>query len=38
MQENPELREGANVVRGSVAFTGVASAFGLRFTLIDTFF
>jgi alanine dehydrogenase len=36
MRENPEIREGANVVRGSVTFKGVADAFGLKFTPIDT--
>ena len=36
MQENPEIREGANVIRGSVTFKGVADAFGLKFTPIDT--
>jgi alanine dehydrogenase len=29
MQENPEIRSGANVVRGKVTFRGVAEAFGL---------
>ena len=36
LQENPEIREGANVVRGKVTFKGVADAFGLKFTPIDT--
>jgi alanine dehydrogenase len=36
MQENPEIREGANVVRGSVTYRGVADAFGLRYTPVDT--
>ncbi len=36
MRENHEIREGANVVRGSVTFKKVADAFGLSFTPIDT--
>ncbi len=36
LRENPEIREGANVVRGKVTFKGVADAFGLKFTPIDT--
>ena len=36
MQENPEIRKGANVIRGKVTFKGVADAFGLKFTPIDT--
>jgi alanine dehydrogenase len=36
MQENSEIREGANVVRGSVTFKGVADAFGLKYAPIDT--
>ena len=36
LRENPEIREGANVVRGKVTFKGVAGAFGLKFTPIDT--
>lgn len=35
MQENPEIRLGANVVKGKVTYQGVAEAFGLRFTPID---
>ena len=36
MRENLEIREGANVIRGKVTFQGVADAFGLKFTPIDT--
>jgi alanine dehydrogenase len=36
MRESLEIREGANVVRGKVTFRGVADAFGLKFTPIDT--
>jgi alanine dehydrogenase len=36
MRENLEIREGANVVRGKVTFRGVADAFGLKFTPVDT--
>ncbi len=35
MHENPEIRLGANVVKGKVTYQGVAEAFGLRFTPID---
>lgn len=35
MQENPEIRFGANVVKGKVTYQGVAEAFGLKFTPID---
>jgi alanine dehydrogenase len=36
MRENPSIREGANIVRGKVTFKGVADAFGLKLTPIDT--
>ena len=36
MQENPEIRCGANVVQGKVTYKGVAEAFGLKLTPIDT--
>ena len=36
MQENPEIRYGANVVKGKVTYEGVAEAFGLKYTSIDT--
>ena len=35
MQENPEIKPGANVVQGKVTYQGVAEAFGLEFTSID---
>ena len=35
MQENPEIRFGANVVKGKVTYQGVAEAFGLEFTPIE---
>jgi alanine dehydrogenase len=36
MQENPEIRCGANVVQGKVTYKGVAEAFGLKHTPIDS--
>jgi alanine dehydrogenase len=35
MQENTEIRLGANVVRGQVTYQGVADAFGLAYTPVD---
>jgi alanine dehydrogenase len=35
MQENSEIRLGANVVRGQVTYKGVADAFGLAYTSVD---
>jgi len=35
MKENPEIRLGANVVRGKITCKGVAEAFGLEFTPIE---
>ncbi len=35
MQENLEIKYGANVVKGKVTYEGVAEAFGLEFTPID---
>jgi alanine dehydrogenase len=35
MQENPEIKRGANVVQGKVTYKGVAEAFGLSLTPID---
>ena len=35
MQENPEIKRGANVVEGKVTYKGVADAFGLKYTPID---
>ena len=36
MQQNPEIKYGANVVKGKVTYAGVAEAFGLEFTPIDS--
>ena len=36
MQENDEIRGGANVVKGKVTYRGVAEAFDLVYTPIDT--
>jgi len=36
MQENPEIRCGANVVQGKITYKGVAEAFGLKYTPIDS--
>ncbi len=35
MRGNPEIRAGANVVKGKVTFRGVADAWGIPYTLID---
>jgi alanine dehydrogenase len=35
MKQNPEIKWGANVVKGKVTYQGVAEAFGLKFTSID---
>jgi alanine dehydrogenase len=35
MNENPEIRAGANVVEGKVTYNGVAEAFGLKYESID---
>ena len=35
MQENPEIKYGANVVKGKVTYQGVAEAFGLDYAPID---
>ena len=35
MKENPEIKKGANVIKGHVTFQGVADAFGLRWTDIE---
>jgi alanine dehydrogenase len=37
MRQNSEIRLGANVVMGEVTFKGVADAFGLPYTPIETF-
>jgi alanine dehydrogenase len=36
MQENLELKRGANVVNGKVTYKGLSEAFGLEFTDIET--
>ena len=36
MKENPEIRCGANVVKGKITYKGVAEAFGLKLTSIDS--
>ncbi len=35
MKENPEVKRGANVVKGKVTYKGVADAFDLEYTAID---
>ncbi|MGB5985572.1 MAG: alanine dehydrogenase [Desulfobacterales bacterium] len=35
MQENPEIKLGANVIRGEITYKGVAEAFDLPYTPID---
>ena len=35
MQENIEIRKGANVIQGKVTFKGVADAFGLKYAPVD---
>jgi alanine dehydrogenase len=35
MQENPEIKRGANVVNGRVTYRGVAEAFGLAYTPVE---
>jgi alanine dehydrogenase len=35
MQENPEIKPGANVIKGKVTYDGVAEAFGLKYTPVD---
>jgi alanine dehydrogenase len=36
MKENPEIKLGANVIRGKVTYKGVADAFDLEYVPIDT--
>lgn len=38
MKENPEIRLGANIVKGKITCKGVADAFGLECTPIEAFF
>jgi len=35
MKENPEIKLGANVIKGKVTYQGVADAFGLEYTPIE---
>ena len=35
MQENPEVKCGANVVKGKVTYEAVVEAFGLEYVAID---
>jgi alanine dehydrogenase len=35
MKENPEIKAGANVVKGKVTYKAVADAFGLAYVPID---
>ncbi len=35
MKENPEIKLGANVVKGKITYQAVADAFGLEYTPID---
>ncbi|MBU4372269.1 MAG: alanine dehydrogenase [Proteobacteria bacterium] len=37
MKENPEIKKGANVIKGQVTFKGVADAFGLKLADIEKF-
>jgi alanine dehydrogenase len=36
MKENPEIKNGANVIKGKVTFKGVSDAFGLEYVPIDS--
>ena len=36
MKENPEIKLGANVIKGKVTYKGVADAFGLEYVSIDS--
>jgi alanine dehydrogenase len=35
MKQNPEIKLGANIVKGKVTYQGVADAFGLKCTPIE---
>ncbi len=35
MKENPEIKLGANIIKGKVTYKGVADAFDLDYTPID---
>jgi alanine dehydrogenase len=36
MRENPEIKLGANVIKGKVTYQAVAETFGLEYTPIDS--
>jgi len=36
MKQNPEIKLGANVVKGKVTYKGVADAFGMKLTSIES--
>ncbi len=36
MQDNPEIAKGANIINGKVTYKGVAEAFGLEYTDINS--
>ena len=36
IKENPEIKPGANVIRGKVTYKGVADAFGLEYVPVDS--
>jgi alanine dehydrogenase len=38
MMDNFEIKNGANVVKGKITYKGVAEAFGLELTPIDSLF
>ena len=38
MQDNQEIRLGANVIDGKVTYQAVADAFGLEYTPVEMFF
>ena len=35
MKENPEIKSGANVVKGKVTFQGVSEAFGMEYVPVE---
>jgi alanine dehydrogenase len=37
MQENPEIKQGANIINGKVTYKAVADVFGLDYTPVDEF-
>jgi alanine dehydrogenase len=37
MRDNPDIKHGANIVKGSITHRGVAAAFGLDNTPVDEF-